>query len=147
MTAIQKTVEMCAENLPEVKNIIRRNTYVDDIVHSCDYAHEALQLMSNINLVLTKGGFQIKHWLMSGNELGKSDLILLDSREEKVLGLSWDPKEDKFSYKLKLNFSKKFKNVREGPCLIRSDLEEKIPKVLTKRTVISQSHPTSKEEV
>lgn len=138
MTAIQKTVERCTANLPEVKNIMCKNMYVDDIVHSCDDTDEALELMNNINLVLAEGGFKIKHWLMSGNEIGNSDLSLLDSREEKVLGLNWDPKEDKFSYKVKLNFSKKFRNVREGPCLTRSDLEEKIPKVLTKRTILSQ---------
>lgn len=36
MTAIQRTVERCAANLPGVKNIMCRNMYEDDIVHRCD---------------------------------------------------------------------------------------------------------------
>lgn len=75
---------------------------------------------------------------MAGDEMMNADLSLLNSHDEKVLGLKWDPREDTFGYKVVMNFSKKFRNVREGPCLTKSNLESEIPKILTKRIVLSQ---------
>lgn len=39
-------------------------------------------------------------------------------------------------YKLNLNFSKKFRDVREGPCLTKSGLESETAKILTRRIVL-----------
>ncbi|XP_045127641.1 uncharacterized protein LOC123514085 [Portunus trituberculatus] len=138
MTALKKTVEMYETKFPKVKDVVTKNSYVDDIVHSCDDMHEARQLVSDIDLVLSQGGFKIKQWIMAGDELSDTDLGLLDSHEQRIFGLKWDPREDTFGYRVTLNFSKKFRNVREGPCLTKSNLESQIPKTLTKRVVLSQ---------
>lgn len=53
--------------------------------------------------------------------------------EEKVLGLNRNPKKDKIIYKVKLNFSKKFRNVQESPCQTKADLESGVPKISTKK--------------
>ncbi|XP_037804526.1 uncharacterized protein LOC119598900 [Penaeus monodon] len=66
------------------------------------------------------------------------DLKLLDSHNEKVLGLIWTPTEDRFIYKVKLNFATKFRNVRKGPYLDGLSLDANLPKILTKRMIQSQ---------
>ena len=138
MMALKKTVEMHESKFPEVKNVVCKNSYVDDIVHSCDNMCEARQLTSDIDLVLNEGGFKIKHWIISGGESETTDVSLLDSYEESVLGLNWDPKEDHFKYKVKLNFSRKIRNVRQGPNLTITNVDSSVPRNLTKRMVLSQ---------
>ena len=138
MLALRKTAEIKEEEFPEVKRVIERNTYVDDIVHSVDSKVEAEKLMHDINSVLDEGSFKIKHWIMSGNDTPNEMLNLSTANEEKVLGLNWDPNKDVFSFKIKLNFSKKHKKVREKPNLSRSELDDKLPISLTRREVYSQ---------
>lgn len=36
LTALKKTVEMYEAKIIDVKNIISTNSYIDDIIHSCD---------------------------------------------------------------------------------------------------------------
>lgn len=38
MTALKKTAEMCENKFPEVESVASRDSYVDDIVHSCEYS-------------------------------------------------------------------------------------------------------------
>lgn len=82
---------MKEDEFPEVKDIIDRNTYVDDIVYSCDNMDKAKQLMCNMNLVVHEGGFKIKHWIMSGSVTTDEGLRLFSADEEKILGLTWNP--------------------------------------------------------
>ena len=138
MLALRKTAQLKEREFPEVKSIIDRNTYVDDITHSLDDKCQAERLMQDTNSVLAEGGFKIKHWIMSGNESANDVLNLLTSGEERVLGLSWNPLKDEFSFKVRLNFSKKYKNVREEPDLGKNELSDKLPVPLTKRLIPSQ---------
>ena len=136
--ALRKTAEMKEREFPEVKLVVDRSSYVDDIVHSLDDKFQAERLMKDINVVLAEGGFKIKHWIMSGNETSNETLNLLAANEEKVLGLNWDSLVDKLQFKVKLNFSRKIKNVREGPNLGENEINENLPDCLTRRSVYSQ---------
>lgn len=55
--------------------------------------NKARQLMHDMNLVLNKGAFKIRHWIMSGNNVIDEAPELL-STDGKVLGLNWNPRED-----------------------------------------------------
>lgn len=73
LTALKKTVERYEAKFLKVKHVVRRNSYVDDIVHSCDSMHEARKLVKNIDLVLSREGFRINHWIIAGDEMRDTD--------------------------------------------------------------------------
>ena len=83
-------------------------------------------------------GAGIDKTLMDREEIGGRTEDSGEIKEQKVLGLYWDAKEDIFSFKVKLNFSKKRGNARVGPDLSQSEIPEKVPKQLTRRIVLSQ---------
>ncbi|XP_068203689.1 uncharacterized protein [Palaemon carinicauda] len=87
ITALKKTTSIKENEFPEIENIIDRNTYVDDIIFSCEDVNKAKKLMGNMNLVLNEGGFKIKHWIMSNNETLDNELKLLyaDAKEDPML--------------------------------------------------------------
>ena len=64
--AIYKTADMCQDSSPEVSNLLKHSTYVDDIVHSVNSADEARDLARKTTDVLKNAGFTIKHWLFGG---------------------------------------------------------------------------------
>lgn len=57
---------------------------------------------------------------------------------ERVLGVGWDPQNDAFGYKLKLNFSIKMKKVHLEPDLSGEQVPTTVPAPLTKRQVLFQ---------
>ncbi|XP_068247848.1 uncharacterized protein [Palaemon carinicauda] len=137
ITALKKTASIKENEFPEIKNIIDRNTYVDDIIFSCEDVNKAKKLMGNMNLVLNEGGFKIKHWIMSNNETLDNELKLLYSGEEKVLGVHWIPRKDIFFFKIKVDFNRSKKRIFENGIDINTS-NRIIPKDLTKRMVLSQ---------
>ncbi|XP_037774993.1 uncharacterized protein LOC119572051 [Penaeus monodon] len=64
--------------------------------------------MNQTEEILDKGGFKIKHWIISGDDFQDVERKRLNnSDQEKVLGLIWNSAADYFSFKIKLNFSRK----------------------------------------
>ena len=57
---------------------------------------------------------------------------------ERVLGMDWDPVEDQFRFKVKLNFSPRKRKVRTGPDLNIAQIPAGVPIALTKRMILSQ---------
>ncbi|XP_028415610.1 uncharacterized protein LOC114538968 [Dendronephthya gigantea] len=109
-TALQKTAEEGQKRYPEAAEVIRKNTYMDDICDSVNSEEEAKKITAEIDEILRNGGFNVKGWI-SNRPLKKdkertvkkkeSDLKLLHgSCEEKVLGTVWDHYEDAFGFKV-----------------------------------------------
>ena len=96
-----------------------------------------MQSMGDINHIVSKGGFKIKHFLMSKDHPANSRIDLIKVDEDKVLGVKWAPHEDFFSFSVKINFSDKYRKVNKGPNLTASNILENMPDVLTKRIVFS----------
>lgn len=86
-------------------NKIISNSYVDDILISLPRVSEAKEFIQQTEELLSYGGFQIKHWVISGEheEQNLQTWNVLDSKEEKILGLIWCPKGDHFTFKMRLN--------------------------------------------
>ena len=120
---------MSKAKYPKEGEMIMKDTYVDDILISVDSIQEAKQTARRIDEILDKGGFRVKHWIISGKspdcqlkDVGKGDRIkILETDEEKVLGIRWNPKEDEFSFKAKVNFSPSKRGIVLGNDLKQED--------------------------
>ena len=156
--ALYKTADMFLNESPRASQIIKNNTYVDDILDSLNVDKvEALKVAQEVESMLLKGGFHVKYWQFSGetftretSELSDIDIIkdsqsadipILNhdvSDPARVLGAVWKPCEDTLIYKVTLNFSRKRKGVHVGPDLQAEDIPKMIPNSLTRRMVLSQ---------
>ena len=135
--ALRKTAIVGSKVYPKAAEVVLESTYVDDIVNSVSSKDEADGITKDICSLLQPGNFHIKGWNISGET--DSALNLCDNNiDEKVLGLSWHPELDLIKFKVKLNFSKKIKNLRTEPDLKEPDVPSRIPQILTKRMVMSQ---------
>ncbi|XP_068200399.1 uncharacterized protein [Palaemon carinicauda] len=96
MLALKLTAEMSKDEYPVATQIIVNNGYVDDILGSCVSIEIANELMKQIERIIGRGGFKIKHWILSGNENHENPNVKMTKREkEKVLGIVWDPHRDR----------------------------------------------------
>ena len=138
MMALRKTTEM-NDSFPLTAEMVNRNSYVDDILSSVSTVEKAKRTIAETNEILSEGGFQIRHWVVSGDSSEDEFLNILKTDKEKVLGLNWNPKKDLFFYVIKINFSNKVRNVRVEPSIRRSEIDEKLPSMLTRRMVLSQT--------
>ena len=136
--AMKKTAELNKYKLPDAYNIIDRDSYVDDIIHSTNTVENAKRCMKEIDEVLAEGGFQIKNWVISGDPNCEDEINIITSEVEMVLGLVWKPKSDVYQFKVKLNFHKKFKGIYSGPYLSKENFQNEFPETITKRQAFSQ---------
>ena len=154
--AIYKTADRFEKESPEAAKLLKRSSYVDDLIDSRPSLSDAVQVAKEAENMLAKGGFSVKCWQLSGERSLRTSLsqeeVHIDNADEtkslsllkgtesnvRVLGLAWDPKEDFILYEVTLNFTKKRRGVRTGPDLKIADLPEALPEILTKRTVLEQ---------
>ena len=139
--ALRKTAQMGEELFPEAAKIVMENTYMDDIIDSVSDKRKALSITRDIERFISKGGFRIKGWILSSERVNKDGMLVPTEKNaatEKVLGVAWNPVEDKFCFKVKLNFSERKKKLRAEPDIKSHQLQENIPQVLTKRMILSQ---------
>ena len=68
LTALKKTVEESADVHPEAADVIKCNTYMDDICESQKNTDEARKIMHEIDEVLATGGFSVKEWVSNRDE-------------------------------------------------------------------------------
>ena len=143
--ALRKTAEKGADEFPEAAKMIVENTYVDDVLDSHDSIGAAKKITEDANKLLQPGGFEIKEWRFSGcstdNAIAPIQALQTTSdaeTQQKVLGIEWDPKDDKFMFKVRINFSPKYRKQRTGPDLTIDNLHSDMPISLTKRMILSQ---------
>ncbi|KAK4310069.1 hypothetical protein Pmani_018335 [Petrolisthes manimaculis] len=117
--------------------MIINNAYVDDILYSTDNVENAVSLIHDTERILARGNFRVKHWIVSGH-YESCNVNVIDSDCEKILGLRWNPKEDYFSFIVKVNFSPRVRKIRSGPNLERDEIDIKFPEILTRRMILSQ---------
>lgn len=135
MLALHKTAEM-NDDFPLASKMIAKDSCVDDIISSVSSKDCAMERIKEVEKV-RPGGFQIKYWILSRGGEDNNDKVL-NYEQEKVLGLGWKPKQDKFSFKVKLNFSKRTREGRAESVVNCDDFESRMPCLLTKRSVLSQ---------
>jgi hypothetical protein len=121
--AIYKTADLFKnESIHQASKVLKESSYVDDLIDSCASKSEALKLCHEVEEILTKGGFKVKCWQLSGEsnprvgdellddsevEAGQSQCerthTLLKGTDEnlRVLGLGWNPKNDTVVYEVR----------------------------------------------
>ncbi|XP_063843679.1 uncharacterized protein LOC135090655 [Scylla paramamosain] len=100
--AMRQTAEKCKEEFPEAANVIVQDSYMDDIIHSMNDTEKASQIIKDVELILNRGNFHMKEWIISGKTQVGNDVDLSGIPGEKVLGLVWNPVEDEISFKMKM---------------------------------------------
>lgn len=136
--ALRYTAEMSAENFPHVAELIKENTYMDDVIKSVHTFPEAFAVISDTETVLREGNFHIKHWTISGDGHSPSNMNVLNVNNAKVLGLQWIPSQDNFVFTVSVNFSRKRKGVRISPGMTKDQCLIEFPCTLTRRMVLRQ---------
>ena len=157
--AVYKTATLFEDESPEAAELLRKSSYVDDLIDSRPTKAVGLKLAQDAENMLRKGGFFLKGWQFSDEEETRSGGDMhnnMDLEQEpsnfsrersslkgsgenlRVLGVGWRPKEDVIVCEVVLNFSKKRRGVRTGPNLMLTDLPQALPNILTKRIVLQQ---------
>jgi hypothetical protein len=142
--ALRKTAEMSQEEYPKASETIIKNSYVDDVIGSYDNQEEASGITNQIDEVLSRGGFKMKEWRVSGQTTEKKlEISTNDGKDEKnpkskVLGIVWNAANDMLEFRAKLNFSPKHRKVRTEPDIKEEEIPDRIPPLLTKRLLLSQ---------
>lgn len=157
---IYKTADMFESDSPKAANLLKRSSYVDDLIDSEPSKSEALEVARETENVLAKRGFAVKCWQFSqesgtctGSELcAENDKVTTPSGSVhthtnmlkgtgdtlRVLGVGWNPVQDTVVFEVTLNFSKKRKGVYTGPNLEKADVPQALPLMLTRRIVLGQ---------
>ena len=134
--AMLKTAELKEDSKPKAAEAIKENTYMDDVCDSQASVAEAKELISDIDEVLDAGGFRIKEWISNAPLTNKEsrDKVMLGVNEEtnvqKVLGTVWHPKQDQFSFAVKIEYPNALSN--------EATPESARPFKITKRIILSK---------
>ena len=131
--AKDRTAEMFRSVNPRASDLLIQSSYVDDIIDSVESFPVAQVLSKDANTILAKGGFKVKGWTYGGVDVpGASQEISY------VLGVGWRAADDVILFTISLNFSEKKRNVCTSPDLLRSQIPDSIPLILTRRMVLQQ---------
>ena len=137
--AMQFTARMQQSEYPDVVEVVKRDTYVDDLLPNSDSLEGAKTLTMRVDTVLAEGNFRVKEWVMSGEETKeKNEIDMCKDAGQKVLGMRWIPSRDSFIFEVKVNFSPKVRGLRSGKDWGETECREKFPSRLTRRMIVSQ---------
>ena len=138
--ALHSSADMFVVKYPVESEELKKQTYIDDELISAANKEEAIMKTSRMDMICDHAGMPNKGWTYSGDEGGDKVLIGGDGDvvEEKVLGLSWLPRDDTFKFHLAIQLSGDHKNGIERKIVSLKDLKENPPKVLTRRMVLSE---------
>ncbi|XP_071057593.1 uncharacterized protein [Onthophagus taurus] len=99
-------------------SVIRLDTYVDDILSGANDLDKVQEVIFQVNLILTAGGFTARKWTSNHPEVlrslapeflsGSSTVKLDESNSPRALGLLWNNSEDNFLFSFKSYTDKPF---------------------------------------
>ena len=114
-----------AEEYPLAQQHIRRSFYVDDFFGGAETVAEASLLREQLTSILSKGGFSLRKWRSSSEEVLDSipqelredipDCKTLDSHSAcypKALGLVWDSRQDAMATNIEV--SQNYSSTKRG---------------------------------
>ncbi|XP_055605119.1 uncharacterized protein LOC129753329 [Uranotaenia lowii] len=110
---------------PKAVYAIRSETYVDDMLISVETDIEAIQLVKDVRMIHSEGGFEIRGWLSNSTQvlraLGEKSTVHKDLNvdnelsSEKVLGMWWNTAEDIFTFKVPRRCNQEILSGNETP--------------------------------
>lgn len=137
--------------LEEERQVLHRDSYVDDILTSHDDEDRLKTITANVQKILKAGGFELKPWVYSGQS-GRGELVnkpttlpnqmvlpnQMQDSANKALGLGYLVEEDKLHVMVAINFSKRKQKMRLGEDLLEVQIQAQTPNPLTRRQLLSQ---------
>lgn len=116
---LRRNAEGFIDTHPRAVEAIKRRHYVDDYLDSVDTEEEMKQLLLDVSMVHSSGGFEIRGWasnrpciLSKHSDSNAVNLLLQTENEERTLGLIWKPKTDVLGFDVTLK--KVDKDVAQG---------------------------------
>jgi len=111
-----KTLHQLAEDegaeFPAAAEVLKNETYIDDIISGCDSEDDAIDLQRQLIELLHRGGFELRKWVSNSNRLLQnlpashleSPVFLQETQQPhfSILGLHWSQETDCFTYQLNL---------------------------------------------
>lgn len=98
---------------PEAAKAIQESHYVDDFVSSFATTDEAVKISSEVVYIHKQGGFELRGFVSSHNEVlvalnaekGSTNPVSLEPKEtaDKILGMSWDTTSDCFLFETRFS--------------------------------------------
>ncbi|XP_064645967.1 uncharacterized protein LOC135499236 [Lineus longissimus] len=108
---ILKIAQEYQNTYPDTAENLKKDRYMDDMIHSCPSDNTAVQRMSSLDKMLGSGGFRMKEWYCSAitrkPEMGESHgtkpgiNINLSQDSIKTLGVGWNPSTDSILFQVK----------------------------------------------
>ena len=134
-----KTVEIAMEDMERAVEIVKDQSYIDDILTGFMSEEEGSRVRKCIDRILQHADMKSKGWISSGDMAQDIELNTDEALIEKALGCRWQVKEDKIIYKVNMKFSgKSSKNSSKDPVVTVVDLLENPIEHLTRRIVLSE---------
>lgn len=144
---LRKCADYHRHEYPDACKTIEDQTYVDDILDSLPTIEDAQQRILEVEKILAIGGFELKPWIIGGTDevINEAIRICPDiTDKERVLGVDWNPKSDKFTFSVCLNFSPrrkaKFSSTNyndERTNINLENFDELYPASVSRRTITS----------
>ncbi|XP_076547394.1 uncharacterized protein LOC143305945 [Osmia lignaria lignaria] len=89
---------------PRGASVVRRQTYVDDILTGADDVDETLALKKEVVAIFKVGGFELSKWASNIPEIQETDSSDTRLFQEwsgiSTLGVNWNPRDDAFSLRV-----------------------------------------------
>ena len=124
--ALRKVAELSQSEHPDVNRVVQEDIYVDDCITGATSITHAHDLADKLELVINKGGFQLKGVSFSGET--PLEKLTDDGETIHVAGMRWFPKDDTLALNIsELNFAKKCRGKKP------SSTVKIIPPKLTRR--------------
>lgn len=115
MTLKQLASDEGHKYLSPAKQVLEEDFYMDDLLSGSHSISKAMQLQADLISLLKSGGFNLRKWSSNKPELRQvAEGLTAETNQEftfkypestKTLGLSWNPQEDLFSFKIKLQLA------------------------------------------
>ena len=128
-SAIRKTAKLSQLEFPRVCNIIHDDMYMDDCMSGENTQESVYQRTDELDLVMKRGGFNLKGFTISG--LPPLESLSATGDSIMVAGMKWFPENDILAFNIgDLQFSSKRHGKKTEP--------NKIPTKLTRRQCVSK---------
>ena len=128
---LKELANLSEDKYPEASNIVKKDMYVDDCISGDVSKDLAIRRFEEIELILNKGGFQLKGVAISNEDPPQT--LSDDGVSINVAGMIWFPKSDLISLCIpEMNFAKKNRGKKS------SSMNRIIPENITRRHCASR---------
>ena len=136
--AIRKTAELNKETYPKAYQPIHEDTYVDDCASGTFTLKDMHDIMEQILLSLSKTGFNLKGFTVSGEK--PPSHLTKDGFSIGVFGLKWDSFKDTVSLNLPDKLISQKRNVGENPMVKKPFQNALLERIVQERLVRFSTH-------